>query len=103
MTVMASEQKRERQARNKRGVRVKHQDLSVEHFEPSIEERSTPASDETPREVYVRRRPMSCPRCSLTRLPTGNQAISVRSIVRDVAYLRCRSCGYQWSLPVVDH
>lgn len=40
-----------------------------------------------------------CPQCDRVLTDTYSQAVVCRSIVGDVAYLRCRVCGHCFKLP----
>ena len=57
-------------------------------------------------ETYRRRRTYPCPKCRRKQLPDGGQAVVATGIKngigseRDMAYLRCKSCGHRWSLVV---
>lgn len=53
--------------------------------------------------TYVRRRALPCVSCRRVLLNTGGAAVMVTGIPRGTtAYLRCKSCGARWSLPVEE-
>jgi ribosome modulation factor len=49
---------------------------------------------------YTKPRPVPCPSCRRTTLPTTSQAVIVRVIAHSVAYLMCRGCGHRFKLPI---
>lgn len=49
---------------------------------------------------YVRPRPVPCPKCRRLLLDTGAQAVVVRAIHVEVAFMWCRGCGDQFKMGV---
>jgi hypothetical protein len=50
--------------------------------------------------TYPRRRSTPCQLCRRLLTDHGGQAVTVRAIAGDVAYLSCRHCGEDFKLPV---
>jgi hypothetical protein len=49
---------------------------------------------------YIRRRLQPCPECRRVLTAAGGQAVVCTASRNDEAYLRCKSCGHSWAMPV---
>jgi len=79
--------------------------LEAEEAEDALRERIDasrlwPEGDTLPT-TYQPRPKLPCPHCRRVLMDNGGQAVVAASVGQETAFLRCKSCGHRWQLPVV--
>lgn len=80
---------------------IRNQEPPIGTQKAPIEERSRFWPDDKPvPETFRRHTVYPCPECRRVRLDNGGQAVVVRCLSDEFAYLTCRGCGHQWKLEI---